>query len=574
MTKTPPSELRRAAEERCQQKPLSAGDLQEQDLRRLVAELQIHQCELEIQNEELIRARAEAENWLSQYTELYEFAPVSYFALSEDGTILRVNYTGTLLLGLERSKLTSRRFGVFLLERFRRTFSDFLARAVKSDATIGCEVILVGPYERPIYARIQAAATGDGKSCRIVVLDISDRKYAEDMAIARRKEEQARLVAEEANATKDRFLAMLSHELRTPLTPVLAAVTMLERRPGLDDQTRQTLQMARRNIELESRLIEDLLDLTRVTRGKLQLEKRRLDLCSSLAQAVDICRADFDNRGLDLRTDFASSPCIVEGDGARLEQVIWNLLKNAAKFTPRGGSVTLSCYRAGNHAIVQVRDTGIGIEPEALDRIFNVFEQGEQSITRQFGGLGLGLAICKTLVELHDGTIRAHSDGKGKGAQFTVRLPLSAVAAEPLPLAEDPSAENNEAAGPPLRLLLVEDHGDTADLLEAFFLSEGHRVKRAADVSTALELAGRERFDLLVSDLGLPDGSGTDLLRDLRARGHRMPAIVLSGYGQEKDLEKTKAAGFEAHLVKPVDLDRLKSTVSRAAASARADSPQ
>lgn len=392
-----------------------------------------------------------------------------------------------------------------------------------------------------------------------IVQDITVRKQAEEaLEDAKRTAEQARLSAEEASRAKDRFLATLSHELRTPITPVLAAVSLLQRNDMLDGRTRRDIEMIRRNIELEARLIDDLLDLTRIVRGKVELDKRQIDLTAVVHRAIDVCRSEIEARKLDLRVNMGE-PLRVEADAARLQQVFWNLLKNAIKFTPQGGTVTVRCGPADNgHAVVEVSDNGPGIEVEELSRIFEAFEQGRSSVTRGYGGLGLGLAISKSLVEMHGGTIDAHSGGAGLGARFYVRLPLAA----PVPsLPATPPAENDgdisPRSGQSLLLLVVEDHADTAEMMQRMLESEGHEVVVAGSVAAALDAAGRRPFDMLISDLGLPDGSGLDLMRTIRTGNPSLPGIALSGYGQDQDIRQSREAGFIAHLVKPVDVDRL-----------------
>jgi PAS domain S-box-containing protein len=382
--------------------------------------------------------------------------------------------------------------------------------------------------------------------------DVHDLRAAQEELIA------ARRSAEQANSAKDQFLAVLSHELRTPLTPVLNGIALLEKDRTLPERARDYLEMFRRNIELESRLIDDLLDVTRIAQGKVELDRRHVPLCTIIERAVEVCRPDIDARRLHLGVDLGPRPYLVDADAARLQQVFWNLLKNAVKFTPHGGCVGLRCWPDDGQVVVQVQDSGIGIDPSAIARIFHAFSQAERSITRRFGGLGLGLAITRTLVELHGGSITAQSDGKDRGATFTVRLPLvaagpgSATAGAPAA-----SAEGRERGRRHLRILLVEDHGDAVTTLVDIFELLGHAVDTAGDVATALAMAADREFDILVSDLGLPDGSGFDLLAELRSRGRQVPAIALSGYGQEGDRQRSAAAGFRAHLVKPVDPDRL-----------------
>jgi PAS domain S-box-containing protein len=394
--------------------------------------------------------------------------------------------------------------------------------------------------------------------------DISEQKAVEEeLTAARASAENAKAVAELANRAKDHFLAVLSHELRTPLTPVVMGISMLQDRPDLAEDVRNTLEMVRRNVEMEARLIDDLLDVMRIARGKIDLRRSTVELCTVIHQAAEVCKPDIEARGLHFDVDLGpAAPYWVEADVARLQQVFWNLLKNAVKFTPHGGCVGVRCRAEAGQVVVEVSDSGIGIDAAALPRIFNAFEQAERSITRQFGGLGLGLTISKALVELHGGTIEAASEGQGKGATFRVRLPLTAPAGQPE--APAPAAPPRRARRP-LRILLVEDHGATARMIRTILTLEGHTVETAGDVATALEVAGQHDFDLLLSDLGLPDGSGHDLLCRLRERGYRFPGIALSGYGREDDVRRSYEAGFAAHLTKPASREAVLETVAAVA---------
>ncbi len=368
----------------------------------------------------------------------------------------------------------------------------------------------------------------------------------------------------EANAAKDHFLAVLSHELRTPLTPVVMGVSMLQDKPDLDPRVRETLDMVRQNVEMEARLIDDLLDVTRIARGKIELRRSPVELCTVIQRAIDVCYPDIEARGLHFSLDLGPVPPYwVQADISRMQQVFWNLLKNAIKFTPHGGCVGIRCRPDEDHVVIEVNDSGIGIDPQELPRIFKAFEQTELSVSRQFGGLGLGLAISKALVDLHGGEIDAVSEGRDQGATFRIRLPLCAPAGQ----SEVPAAAMpKRRAMHPLRVLLVEDHGVTAQMIRMVLAEKGHNVETAGDVSTALTLANGRTFDLLLSDLGLPDGSGHDLMRELRARGHSIPGIALSGYGQESDIRRSYEAGFIAHLIKPASRESVLEAVESAAA--------
>jgi PAS domain S-box-containing protein len=387
-----------------------------------------------------------------------------------------------------------------------------------------------------------------------VAANIDALKQAEQNLVAAKiSAEHAKAQAESANRTKDQFIAMLSHELRTPLMPVLSGITLLQREPGMSARGRHVLDVLQRNAKTEARLIDDLLDLTRIERGKIELDRRRVGVRSIIDRAIEVCRPDLDAKGLRFGVEYDRDGYL-DADAARLQQVLCNLLNNAIKFTSEGGAVGVRCRSHGGWVSIDVHDSGIGIEREALGRIFDAFAQGERSITRRFGGLGLGLAISKALVELHGGTIEAQSDGAGKGSLFRIRLPLvSARTSHPAGAPEGVSASRDNDALRAFQILLVEDHGDTAELMMTVLEHGGHRVARATDVASALLAAGRDQFDLLISDLGLPDGSGLDLIRKLRGNGSSIPAIAVSGYGQPNDVAQSRAAGFQVHLVKPIE---------------------
>lgn len=364
--------------------------------------------------------------------------------------------------------------------------------------------------------------------------------------------------AQAANRAKDDFLAALSHELRTPLTPVLMSAAALQEDDRLPPDVHAQLAMMERNITLEARLIDDLLDLTRIANGKLGIDPVPSDIHELLAHSEEIVRSEGFGKQVALRLDLHADHHHTMGDPARLQQVFWNLLKNALKFTPTGGTVTVTTRNEGAEQMtIRVTDTGIGIAPEALPHIFNAFEQGGRD-PRRFGGLGLGLAISKAIVELHEGTIATFSEGQGKGAVFTVTLRL--ITPEAVGRLHQPAPA---AAGlQPLRLLLVEDHAATREALTVLLTRDGHRVTTAECGRDALAAADAERFDLVISDLGLPDGSGLDFMRQLRRR-HPVPGIMLSGYGSEEDQRQSRDAGFFAHLVKPVRIGLLRDLLAK-----------
>jgi PAS domain S-box-containing protein len=374
-------------------------------------------------------------------------------------------------------------------------------------------------------------------------LDLTERRRV-DQELRSAKE-----TAEAANRAKDRFLAVLSHELRTPLTPVMAAIEAFDT-SELSDDLQMIFDIVQRNIALESRLIDDLLDLTRIANGKLQLFVEPVDVHQLIRQTIEMVE-EIPAKRLSVSARLEAKSYVVDADAARLQQVVWNLVRNAARYTHAGGTIEIGTRISDGRLVIAVRDDGVGIDPQELDRIFNAFEQGSNR-SPQHGGLGLGLAISRMLVEMHGGTIRAASEGKGKGAEFTVELPVvtDAKAKEiaPLPVHSQTSAEG-------ARVLLVDDHGDTRNVLELLLRQFGYQVITAESVETAIT-AAQEPFDVLVSDIGLPDGTGYDLLAYLRQRGETR-AIALSGYGMEDDLARSRAAGFAQHLTKPIDIRRL-----------------
>lgn len=415
-----------------------------------------------------------------------------------------------------------------------RTWSD-------ADASLVCEV---------------------GERCRTII----------GRARAEAELRRARDALERANRAKDDFLAALSHELRTPLTPVLVSAAALREDDRLPAETRAQLGMMERNIALEARLIDDLLDLTKISRGKLQLRLKLSDAHALIRLAIEIVGPEAQAKGITIATNFAAESSGLRVDPERFQQVVWNLVRNAVKFTPAGGRIAISTraqtWPDGSLGLhLEVSDSGIGIEPGMLDRIFLPFDQGALTDQHRFGGIGLGLAIARTVVELHGGRIRASSAGANCGATFTVELP-GAVAA-PVVATETgraPGSGRSEGTpATPLRLLLVEDHESTLQALVRLLKRDGHEVKTASTAEAALQAAAGGPCDLVISDLGLPDGSGLELMHQLRTT-YGLEGIALSGYGMGADRARSRAAGFVAHLVKPVNIGELRKAVADAVA--------
>jgi len=382
------------------------------------------------------------------------------------------------------------------------------------------------------------------------IVDVTARRLAEEEL------REAKRRAEEANAAKDRFLAALSHELRTPLSPVLMLAGAYEHSPDLSAELRADFATIRQNILTETQLIDDLLDVARITQGKMRLHFSECDVHEAIARAADAVRGDFESRGVALHMDLRARRRSVSGDRTRLQQVIWNLLRNAAKFTPRGGTVTVSSVEDGGALRVSVVDTGSGIAPDELRRIFGAFHQAETGAAALHGGLGLGLAICANIVAEHGGHIWAESEGTGRGAAFHVTLPLLAA------LETEPASPPAALTAGPRRILLVEDHEPTRAALARLLARRGHCVAEADSAAGARALADQGGFDVVISDLGLPDGDGVDLMRELRER-YGLAGIALTGHGEDTDLLRSRAAGVQAHLVKPVEFEALEHSLAR-----------
>jgi PAS domain S-box-containing protein len=397
-----------------------------------------------------------------------------------------------------------------------------------------------------------------------MVVDITERKQAEaEREELLLRERRARTEAETANRIKDDFLATVSHELRTPLNAMVGWVHLL-RSGGLDAATTErALDTIERNIRAQAQIIDDILDVSRIVRGSLALAFQPVDLAAVLQHAIESLHPAAQSKGIAIHTVFETSESEVTGDPDRLQQVAWNLLSNAVKFTPRGGRVEVRLRHQGDDLRLEVADTGEGISPEFLPHVFERFRQADSSADRMHGGLGLGLAIVRHLVELHGGTVSAESPGKGRGARFTVTLP--AASARP---ALEPSAQAlKDPDSPPLaglRLLVVDDDLDTCEAMSLLLSRAGARVVTAASAAEALAAIERSPPDALIADIGLPGEDGYSLIRRLRAgadgdvRGVRgIPALALTAYARAEDRERALAEGFQAHLPKPVDAEAL-----------------
>ncbi|AKJ27860.1 hybrid sensor histidine kinase/response regulator [Caldimonas brevitalea] len=442
--------------------------------------------------------------------------------------------------------------------------------ALQGRAMFAAEFRVVQPDGRVRWLASQASVhrDGAGRPLRVVGATHDATERVELLAAercARADAEAARRDAEAASRAKDEFLAMLGHELRNPLAPIVTALRLMEMR---GEPLRPEHALISRQVAHLSRLVDDLLDVSRITQGQIELTLERLDIAGVLRKAVEQVWPALDKRGLQFDAHLPLQPVVVQGDASRLAQVFVNLLANAAKYTPAHGRIELTVEPADQHVVITVSDNGAGISAALLPHVFDLFVQGPQRLDRMEGGLGLGLAIARSLVRLHGGQLCAASDGPGRGSRFRVELPLAPPQAPPATLALGGEVVGAGLSG---RLLIVDDNEDAADMLEQLLSLAGHQVRGAGDAQAALAAVAEFKPDLAVLDIGLPGMDGYALARRLLALPGLadLRLVALTGYGREPDREHARQAGFHAHLVKPVEPQRLLQTVEQLLAERR-----
>jgi PAS domain S-box-containing protein len=523
------------------------------DAQRILHELEVHQAELEIQNEELRGARSETEAALARYTELFEFAPIGYTTLSADGLIQELNHAGARLLGVSRSRVVGTPFAGFVAPSACAVFRALLGKALDGEGRPSDELALEISGQT---VQVHLTATAVARAERTILLafeDITERR-AREAQLART--EQA---LREADRRKDDFLAMLSHELRNPLGPLRSSLFVLDNVDPTSQQALDARAIIDRQVTHLSRLVDDLLDVTRITRGKIELQREGIELAELVRRTVADHRVGFEARGIRLEARLEPGPFWLDADPARLIQIASNLLGNAQKFTPAGGTVSVSVEARGPQVALRVRDTGAGIAPELIPGLFEPFTQAPQTMERGRGGLGLGLAMVKGLVELHGGTVQLASEGAWRGTEAVVLLPLagaparSAGGAEPRP-------------GPGRRVLVIEDNVDAAATLGKALGLMGHDVRVTHLGALGLELSRTFRPAAVICDLGLPKMDGYAVAAAFRAdpvlREARL--IALSGYARPEDRRRAAAAGFDHHVAKPPRLEELRRLIDDA----------
>jgi PAS domain S-box-containing protein len=501
-----------------------------------------HRPEPTAQKEDLVRARVEAEQALRRSYELFDAAPIGYVVIDAQGKMHELNLQAARMLREPRRELAGRRLAQYVSPRGRPRFEEFLARQFQEhepSAADACEVVLPGDKGKGVDVHV-VGSTLDEHRILLALDDVTARKRAEAALL-----EEAR--------RKDDFIAALSHELRNPLSPIRTCVEVLRRVEPGGASARDALDVIARQVEHLSRIVDDLLDVTRIARGTMPLERKPLDLGELVRHAVADHRSGFEAQGIALAEIAESGRVWVDGDGVRLQQVVGNLLANAMKFTPRGGRVEVRLGNDGRSAVLSISDSGVGIAPEMREFVFEPFVQAPQSLDRSRGGLGLGLATVKGLVELHSGRVDVTSPGVGRGSTFTVRLPLTrAPAVEAAP-------SSPRLVAPHHRVLVIEDMVEAAEALRTLLALEGHEARTAYDGASALALARDFHPDVVLCDIGLPDMDGYEIARAIRGDTvlKDVYLIALTGYGQLGDKERAQAAGFDHHLTKPPDFDAL-----------------
>jgi PAS domain S-box-containing protein len=545
----PAGDLRHEAKRRLHTRKASPAEaVAEGDSRALVHELQVHQIELEMQNEELQSARAAAEEASEKYYNLFDFAPVGYFLWDAEGRILEVNLGGAALLGLDRSTAVKQRFGQFVTMENRPAFADFCTRVLTTDTRQTCEVELLKDGQ-PVYALVEGIAAqdhqGQGKLCRAAVIDITARKQAEEKLV-------------ELDRRKDQFLAMLSHELRNPLAPILNAVQLLQLQKGENSVQQKALAIIERQVGQLAHLVGDLMDVSRAIAGRIQLCQEQVTVRGIVERAVETARPLIDQRGHELTVSLPPDPIWLYADASRLEQVVTNLLTNAAKYTNEGGRIWLSVRQEGDKAVLRVRDMGLGIAPTFLPHVFDLFTQAQRSSDRSQGGLGIGLTLAKRLVEMHGGTIGVSST-LGQGSEFVVSLVVSPPGAMSIK-AQPPPTEIAKPTGAALRVLVVDDNLDAANALKMLLEEAGHLVRMAHTGPTALAAALDYRPDLMLLDIGLPELDGFEVAKRIHQESllHDIVLVAVTGYRQAADQQRMQEAGFDHYLVKPVDFEKVR----------------
>ncbi|MGZ4960737.1 MAG: ATP-binding protein [Methylomonas sp.] len=550
-------QLRQEAEAALNQSFEISKNSNDSDSIKILHELQVHKIELEMQNQELRQAHAIMELSRDQlrdrYLDLYDFAPVGYLTLNHQNLITEINLTAARLLGEERKKLMLRRFMLLVATENRDDCHRFLQYAQQYAGRQTCELKMLRSDGSEFDARLDCLRVED-REWRIAFTDITDLKRNQSQLTEQTEKTQK---LREANRCKDEFLAMLAHELRNPLAPIRNSVEILKHADVNPERLAWCTSIIERQVEHLVRMMDDLLDVSRISHGMIELKMERLPIRDFILPAVETCQQLIDTRRQTFRLEVPQDDLWVAGDRIRLTQVISNLINNAAKYTHEGGHIELKAELSGDDVCIHICDSGCGIDPKELPHLFELFYQVDRSIDRSQGGLGIGLSLVHKLVVNHGGNIQAFSKGLGQGSDFVIRLPrliMSPSTAAPITAVTAAPSSNK------LRILVVDDNRDAAESLALLLKNEGHQVLTEFDGISAYETARTERPDLILLDIGLPGMDGYAVAHALRQDHEleRTRLIALSGYGQSDDREKSSISGFDEHWVKPVGIEKLR----------------
>ncbi|AFL74509.1 PAS domain-containing hybrid sensor histidine kinase/response regulator [Thiocystis violascens] len=529
------------------------------EIGRMLQDLNVHQIELEMQNEELRRTQEALELSRARYFELYDLAPVGYVTITEQGAIREANLAASKLLGIPRGNLVNRPLSGFILPEDQDNFFRCRRHLFATGDWQACDLRLRRGGGLPFPAHLEFALGKDGDAgathCLVILSDLSERKRTEAAQLAE-------AIQREENRRKDQFLALLGHELRNPLAPIRHVAEVLRLAPThAPAMIAQASDILTRQVAHLVRLVDDLLDISRIGRGKMEMDRRPCDLREAVEHAAEQVRPLLDERRQRLEMTLPALPLTLDGDAVRLAQVVVNLLRNASQFSPPEASIVLSLEAVDGRALLQVRDSGAGLDPSLYSRIFDPFVQAEQTPERRQGGLGIGLALVKGVVELHGGSVTATSPGLGQGSTFSVRLPLS----DRLPADTARSLPEARTCPNVYRILVVAERPATAENCALQLRLLGQRVETAADATAALAVVERLRPDLILLDVGLPGMDSGELARRLRATepGRTAWLVAVAGDGQEPDVEGARAAGFDECLLEPLQRDALADLLAR-----------
>ena len=512
-----------------------------------------------------ISARLHGDEAIARLAAIVDSADDAIVSKTLDGVITSWNRAAQAMFGWTAAEAVGQRITLIIPRERWHEEDEVLARVRKGESIDHFDTVRVRKNGERIDVSLTVSPVKDARGRIIgaskIARDVSDRKRAEaERTKLLQTVQQAREEAEELNRSKDQFLAVLSHELRTPLNAIFGWARMLQSAAMDEATSRRAIDAILRNATAQVQLVEDLLDVSRIITGKMRLDVQWLDLKSVIESALDAVQPAASAKGLKIETVLDPNAGPVVGAADRLRQVVWNLLMNAIKFTPRDGRVQVHLRKLKSHVEIVVSDSGEGIQPEILPFIFDRFRQGDSTTTRPHGGLGLGLALVRHLVDLHGGRVRAASEGPGRGATFVVELPVAILGPE-----AGTTLETSAAMGAlPLqnvRVLLVDDDADGLDLTTVMLTNSGAQVKTAVSVAAALDVLESWPADVLVSDIEMPGEDGYELLRRIRAKERggrtRLPALALTAYGRPEDRRRTLAAGYNLHLAKPIDPSEL-----------------